>query len=150
MKKQLTRIVGNSMKQGALTSKRHYSNNWGNLNKACMLDNILSMLNFLGLLWDFFGYGRKYFLFFSFLQPHPCSIWKFPDRGGIRAVAVTYNTAWDSTRFLTHWARPGVEPASSQRQHWALNPLRHNMNSKNVFILNDTCWTIWHQVPLLP
>ena len=35
---------------------------------------------------------------------------------------------------LTHWARPGTEPASSCRQHWVLNPLSHNRNSINSFL----------------
>ena len=37
------------------------------------------------------------------------------------------------TRSLTHWARPGIKPASSQRQRKALNPLSHNSNSIKRF-----------------
>ena len=33
-------------------------------------------------------------------------------------------------RSLIHWVRPGIEFASSKRQHWVLNPLSHNRNSK--------------------
>ena len=30
-----------------------------------------------------------------------------------RSVSVTYTTAYGNTRSLTHWARPGIEPATS-------------------------------------
>ena len=59
----------------------------------------------------------------------------------------------------THWAWPGIKPASSQRQCWVLNPLNHNRNScTNPFwvftssmILNTTFpllaslwpWSFW-------
>ena len=33
--------------------------------------------------------------------------------GPIRAVAAGYTTAHGNTGYLTHWARPGIEPASS-------------------------------------
>ena len=32
------------------------------------------------------------------------------------------------TRSLIHWRRPGIEPTSSRRYHWVLNPLSHNGN----------------------
>ena len=34
----------------------------------------------------------------------------------------------NNSRSLTHWARPGIKPASSQRQYWVLNLLSHNRN----------------------
>ena len=34
-----------------------------------------------------------------------------------------------NTRSLTHWARPGIEPASSGTLHQVLNPLSHNRNA---------------------
>ena len=37
-------------------------------------------------------------------QPQPC---------GIRAAFATYTTAHGNARFLTHWARPGIELATS-------------------------------------
>ena len=39
-------------------------------------------------------------------QPHP-------QPRQIRTSSVTYTTAHGNTRFLTHWERPGIEPASS-------------------------------------
>ena len=69
------------------------------------------------------------FLAFIFLSFFPCGIWKFPDWGSnwscncwpvpqpqqsqIRAVSAAYTTACDNAKFLTHWARPGIEPTSS-------------------------------------
>ena len=43
-------------------------------------------------------------------ETQQCQIW---------AMAVTYTTAHGNARFLTHWARPGIEPVSS----WTL--VRH-------------------------
>ena len=37
-------------------------------------------------------------------QPQPCQIW---------AASMTYSIAHGNTKSLTHWARPGIEPASS-------------------------------------
>ena len=36
---------------------------------------------------------------------------------------------------LTHWARPGIKPTSSQRQCCVLNPLNHNRNSLTFFLI---------------
>ena len=47
----------------------------------------------------------------------------------IWTTSVTYTTSCRRTRFLTHWARPGIKPSSSQRQLWVLIPLSHNKNS---------------------
>ena len=46
-----------------------------------------------------------------------------------------YASAYCNAKFLTHWARPGTELTSSQRQHWVLNPLSHNGNSLVDFLL---------------
>ena len=73
-----------------------------------------------------------FFLFFFLhfrMIPAACSIWKFPGQGSnrsyscqptpqpqqqrIQAASVTYTTGHVNTRFLTHWARPEIEPASS-------------------------------------
>ena len=62
-------------------------------------------------------------------------------RGQIRAAAdayaiamATYITACGNTESLTHWVRPGIEPASSQRYRQILNPLSHNGNSLILFL----------------
>ena len=57
-------------------------------------------------------------------QPH--QIW---------AASVTYATACGNTRSLTHWARPGMEPTSSQRQHWVLSLLSCSGNSTSFFMM---------------
>ena len=36
-----------------------------------------------------------------------------PRQRQIRAASVTYTTAHSNTQSLTHWARPGIEPATS-------------------------------------
>ena len=58
------------------------------------------------------------------LQPSPQ-----PQQHGIQAVSVTYSAVCGNAGSLTHRARPGIEPASSQGQHQVLNPLSHNGNS---------------------
>ena len=44
-----------------------------------------------------------------------CSCWPVPqsEQHHIQATSVTYPTALCNARSLTHWARPGIEPASS-------------------------------------
>ena len=42
---------------------------------------------------------------------------------------LAYATACGSARYLTHWARPGIELTSSLRLCWVLNPLNHNGSS---------------------
>ena len=68
-----------------------------------------------------------FFFFFVFLGPHPWHM-EVPRQGvqlefqlpayttatecQIRATSATYTTAHGDTRSSTHWARPGIEPAS--------------------------------------
>ena len=52
-----------------------------------------------------------------------------PQQDQIWAAPVTYAIACGKVGSLTHWTRPGVESASSQRQCQVLNLLRHNWNS---------------------
>ena len=47
----------------------------------------------------------------------------------IRAASATYTTTCGNAGSLTHQARPGTKPASSQRPCWVLNLLSHNRNS---------------------
>ena len=44
-----------------------------------------------------------------------------------------YTTAHSNARSPTHWTKPGIEPTSSQRLPWVLNPLGHNGNSRSGF-----------------
>ena len=43
-------------------------------------------------------------------------------------------TPHSNTRCLTHWLRPGIEPTSSGKLLWVLNPLSHNGNSYFAFL----------------
>ena len=68
-------------------------------------------------------------IFFFRGRGHTCRIWKFPGQGlnwscscwptlqpqwtQIWATSETYTTAHGNTVYLTHWARPGIEPTSS-------------------------------------
>ena len=76
----------------------------------------------------------------SFLEGDPtCSLWKFPGQGlnqscscrptqqsqqhWIPATSATnLATAYGNARPLTHRGRLGIKPASSEKQHWVLNP----------------------------
>ena len=79
-----------------------------------------------------------YSLFFFFFYFCTCSIWKFLGQGLNRSCRLglyhscgntgsepnlNYATACGNARSLTHWAKSGKKSASSQKQHWALNPL---------------------------
>ena len=46
-------------------------------------------------------------------QNQSCSCWPTPQQRQIWAASVTYTTALGNSGFLTQWARPGIEPASS-------------------------------------
>ena len=57
---------------------------------------------------------------------------------GIQALSATYTTACSSTRSLTHWAEPGIEPTSSWIlvrfvNHWATTgtPLKSHLNGQD-------------------
>ena len=52
-----------------------------------------------------------------------------PNQHWIWAAPVTYTAACSNARFLTHWARPGIEPTSSGRQCQVLNLLSHDGNA---------------------
>ena len=58
---------------------------------------------------------------------HPWQHW-------IQATSVTCAEACSNAGSLTHWARAGIQPASSQRQSWVLNLLSHNRNSLFSFL----------------
>ena len=82
---------------------------------------------------------RKHTTFFFFLGAHQqhmevprlwvelelqCWPMPQPQQGQIWAISATYAAACDNTRSLTHWLRPGIEPASSWIlvgffTHWA-------------------------------
>ena len=71
-----------------------------------------------------------YHLFFLSYSP-TCTIWKLPARGRIRAAAAGLRHSHNNsnTGSLTHWARPRIEPTSSQRQCRVLNQWSHSGNS---------------------
>ena len=51
-----------------------------------------------------------------------------PQQHGLRTTSATYTAAHGNARSLTHWLRPGIEPASSQTLCRVLNLLSHNRN----------------------
>ena len=89
-----------------------------------------------------------FFVFFVlFKKSRTRGIWRFPGQGSnlsccfqsmpesqqhqIQATSATYTRARGNTGSLTHWARPGMEPATS----WflvGLFPLCHDRNA-NIF-----------------
>ena len=87
------------------------------------------------------------FLFFFFFNSHTCGIWKFlgqrlngsyscrsmpqPQQHQIWTTLANYATVCSNARSLTHWARLGIKPTSSERQCWVLNLLCHDRNSNN-------------------
>ena len=99
--------------------------------------------NFLAFLCSFITFVLLiffFFFFFAFSRATSCGIWRFPGWGsnwscshrpmpepqqcGIRAASATYTTAHGNARSLIHWARPGIETATSWfpvrfLNHWA-------------------------------
>ena len=59
-----------------------------------------------------------------------------PQQHGIWAKSETYTTARSNTGFLTHWARPGIEPASSwMLVRFIITELWREL--RNNYFLND-------------
>lgn len=98
---------------------------------------ILHTIDKKSSLWFFFFF----FLFVFFLWPHlwhmevprlgfdsemQLRLMPWPQQCQIPAVFATYSAACHNVR---SWARPGIEPAFSQRQCLILNPLSHSQNS---------------------
>ena len=91
---------------------------------------------------------------YFFSQGRTCGIWKFPGTGSNRscgcwsapqppqhqnwAMSVIDTTAHSNARSLIHWARPGIEPASSSDTSRVLNPLSHKGNSTYLEISETT------------
>ena len=110
------------------TIKRHYEEYFDNMISA-NAENIPHKIGF--------------FFFVFFFYSHTCGIWKFLGQGSnwscswglwqnvgnIRSA--TSVAACINARTITHWPRPGIEPTSSQKQHWVLNLLSHSGNSSN-------------------
>ena len=67
---------------------------------------------------------------FFFTEPHLQHI-KIPLQHWIQVTFANYAAAHGNTRSLTHWVRPGIESASSQRQRQVLNHL--NLKGNSIF-----------------
>ena len=87
--------------------------------------------------------GRTYSIWKFLVQGSnlSCSCWPMPQpqpwQHRIRAASATYAAACNNAGSLTHWARPGIEPASSRIPCQVLNSLSHNENSTVVnFYMN--------------
>ena len=52
---------------------------------------------------------------------------------GIQAISLTNPAACSNAWSLTHWARPGIKPPSSQTLCQVLNPVSHNGNSNSLY-----------------
>ena len=89
----------------------------------------------LGLRKVMWCINKSLFFFKFFLSPHL----QYMDIPGLGIENSHSNNAGCSkSGSLTHWARPGIEPESSQRQQ-VLNPLSHNRNSRvGLFNLKKT------------
>lgn len=73
------------------------------------------------------------------LQPSPQ-----PQGCQIPATSATCAAACGNTGSLTHWAMPGIEPASSWTLCLVLSSLSHNSNSQNFFLrLSNTLLCGW-------
>ena len=78
-------------------------------------------------MWRFPGYGSN--------QSYSCQPTPQPQPHQIWAASATYTTAHGNARSLTHWARPGIEPTSSQIRGQAHNLLSHNKGTPLIIKL---------------
>ena len=83
------------------------------------------------------------------------SIWKYscqttpqPQQHQIWAASVTYTTAYGNARSLTHWARPGIEPASSWFLVRFVNPCAMTGTPWGAHLIPSPAQ--WVQDPTLP
>ena len=110
----------------------------------------------------FFFITTLFFFFYSFLGPNlrhmeiprvmswigaaAASLHNSHSTAGTRATSVTYTTACSNARYLTHWARPEIEPAFS----WILvGFLTHWATTGTPSLQLLFSWDISHKRPLL-
>ena len=76
---------------------------------------VLSVAIFSFPLLEFPDIRWNYFFSFPFLsfQGRTCCVWRFPGWGRIGAVAASLRHSHSNAKSLTHWSRPGIEPATS-------------------------------------
>ena len=92
---------------------------------------------FRGNMW----HTLSFFFFFLFTATL-AAYWSSRARGQMSFTSrpqpqpqqLTYAAVWSNARSLTHWARPGIEQASSWTLCWVLNSLNHNRNSGGIFL----------------
>ena len=80
----------------------------------------------------------------SMPQPWQHQIW---------VAFATYTTACGNARSLTHWARPGIEPAALRSLSMVLNSLSHNLISAHILSILYQFLEyifIWIQLQLYP
>ena len=79
-------------------------------------------------------------LIWTLFYGHTCSIWKFLGSWGLGHCHGNTRSqphvwlkpaGWGNTKSLTHWARPEIEPVSSQRQRLVPNTLSHIGNFRH-------------------
>ena len=83
-----------------------------------------------------------------FFYSHTCSIWKFQGQESNQSCSCCLHHSQGHIRSKLHlqpmlqlatppdlqpMSEARTEPASSQKQHWVLNPLSHNRNSFSLF-----------------
>ena len=80
-------------------------------------------------------YFSQIFVYFFFLfTAAPMAYGSSQARGRIGASAADLCSRFINARSLTHWARPGIKPSSSQILCWVLNSLSHNGNSFCAYV----------------
>ena len=101
---------------------------------------------FLGLhrgIWRFPGWGSN--------QSYSCRPTAQPQQRGIRAASASLTTTHGNTGSLTHWARPGTEPATSwflvgfvsAAPRWELPYLEILLPVRRLHLLRNQCKRIF-------
>ena len=119
---------------------------WFRMNKdlSFLVPYCMTLSNYFCLFFGFRAAPLAYGSSWARGSNWSCSCWPMPQpqQHSFWATSATCATACGNAGSLTPWARPGIEPASSQPLYQVLNLLSHNRNSP-VNIAG--C----HQVPML-
>ena len=110
------------------------------LQRQCQIPNAQhNGKNSILLLFLFFLFS--FLFFFCFFRAAPVAYGSPQTRGWIAAMATSQRHSHSNARSLTHWGRPGIEPASSQipvgfvttEPWWEYHPALFSWSPKQIW-----------------
>ena len=108
----MQKFQGQGLNLNPSSEERHGSDNTGSLSQWATREHLkfFSFVLFFPFKAAPTAYGSSRLGVESVLQLRPTPQ---PQQQGTQALSAAYTTAHGNTRYLTHWARPRIEPASS-------------------------------------